>query len=73
MGTSPVYDAVRRAPRGYDVLITGQKNWRETLAIDVMAQLKVSVLKACGPEDGPELEIRAGGAVGGPTLALWCG
>ena len=55
------------------MLITGQKNWRETLAIDVMAQLKVSVLKACGPEDGPELEIRAGGAVGGPTLALWCG
>ena len=40
---------------------------REKLGIDVMAQLKVPVLKAHGREDGPEKEITAG-AVGEPNV-----
>ena len=50
-------------PGGGDVFIIGQKTLREKLGIDVMAQLKASVLKAHGREDGPEMEITAG-AVG---------
>ena len=50
-------------PGGGDVVIIGQKTSREKLGIDVMAQLKASVLKAHGLEDGPEIEITAG-AVG---------
>ena len=42
------------------MVITGQKTLREKLGIDVMAQLKVPVLKAHGREDGPETEITAG-------------
>ena len=50
-------------PEGGDVVIIGQQTLREKLGIDVMAQLKASVLKAHGLEDGPEIEITAG-AVG---------
>ena len=53
-------------PGGCDVVIIGQKALREKLGIDAMAQLKVSVLKAHGREDDPELEITAG-AVGEPN------
>ena len=35
-------------PGGGDVVIIGQKTLRYILGIDVMAQLKASVLKACG-------------------------
>ena len=48
------------------MVITGQKTLREKLGIDVMAQLKVPVLKAHGREDGPEMGITAG-AVGEPN------
>ena len=48
------------------MVIIGQKTLREKLGIDVMAQLKASVLKAHGREDGPEMEITAG-AVGEPN------
>ena len=41
-------------PGGGDVVIIGQKTLREKLGIDVMAQLKASVLKAHGREDGPK-------------------
>ena len=46
-----------------DVVIIGQKTLRETLDIDVMAQLKASVLKAQGRQDGAgmELTVRSGG------------
>ena len=54
-------------PGGGDVVIIGQKTLREKLGIDIMAQLKASVLKAHGREDGPEMEITAGGAVGEPN------
>ena len=54
-------------PGGGDVVIVGQKTFREKLGIDVMAQLTASVLKAHGREDGPEVEITAGGAVGEPN------
>ena len=50
-------------PRGSDVVIIGQKISREKLGIDVMAQLKASVLKAHGREDGSEMEISAGSVV----------
>ena len=60
MGTRPVYDPFIVLPEGGDVVITGQKTLREKLGIDVMAQLKVPVLKAHGREDGPETEITAG-------------
>ena len=53
-------------PGGGDVVIIGQKSLREKLGIDLMAQLKVSVLKAHGREDGPEMETTAG-AVGEPN------
>ena len=53
-------------PRGGDVVIILQKILRDKLGIDVMAQLKASVLKAHGREDGPEMEITAG-AVGEPN------
>ena len=45
---------------GGDVAIIGHKTLREKLGIDIMAQLKASVLKAHGREDGPETEITAG-------------
>ena len=54
-------------PGGGDVVIIGQKTLREKLGIDIMAQLKASVLEAHGREDGPEMEITAGGAVGEPN------
>ena len=47
-------------PGGGDVVIIGQKTLREKFGIDVMAQLKASVLKAHGREDGPEIETTAG-------------
>ena len=50
-------------PGGGDVSIIGQKTLSEELGIDVMAQLKASVLKAHRCEDGQEIEITAG-AVG---------
>ena len=49
------------------MVIIGQRTLREKLGIDIMAQLKASVLKAHGREDGPEMEITAGGAVGEPN------
>ena len=53
-------------PGGGDVVIIGWKPLREKLGIDVMAQLKASVLMAHRHEDGPEMEITAG-AVGEPN------
>ena len=53
-------------PGGGDVVIIGQKTLREKLGIDVIAQLKASVLKAHGHEDGPEMNTTAG-AVGKPN------
>ena len=53
-------------PGGGDVVILGQKTLREKLGIDVRAQLKASVLKAPGREDGPKMETTAG-AVGEPN------
>ena len=53
-------------PGGSDVVIIGQSTLREKHGIDVMAQLQASLLKAQGREDGPEMEITAGGAVGEP-------
>ena len=47
-------------PWGGDVVIIDQKTLREKLGIDVITQLKASVLKAHGREDGPEVEARAG-------------
>ena len=44
---------------GDDVVIIGQKALREKLGIDVMAQLKPSVLKAQGRQDGAEIELTA--------------
>ena len=51
-------------PGGGDVDIIGQKNFRKKLGI---AQLKASVLKAHGREDGPEMEITTGGAAREPN------
>ena len=48
-----------------DLVIIGQKIQREKLGIDVMAQLKASVLKVHGREDGAVMETIAG-AVGEP-------
>ena len=42
-----------------DVVFTGQKTLREKLGIDVMAQLKASVLKAQGRQDGTGMELTA--------------
>ena len=42
------------------MVIIEQKTLREKVAIDVMTQLKASVLKAHGREDGPEMEATAG-------------
>ena len=53
-------------PGGATCLIIGQKILREKRGIDVMTQLKASVLKAHGREDGPEMELTAG-AVGEPN------
>ena len=44
-------------PGGGDVVIIGQKTLREKLGIDVMAQLKASVLKAQGRQDGAGMEL----------------
>ena len=60
-------------PGGSDVVIIGQKTLREKHGIDVMAQLQASLLKTQGREDGPEMEITAGGAVSEPMLVLWRG
>ena len=46
-------------PGGGDVVIIGQKMLREQLGIDVMAQLKASVLKAQGHQDGAGTELTA--------------
>ena len=53
-------------PGGGDVVIIGQKTLREKFGVDVMAQLKTSVLKACGGQDGAEVELTAR-AVGEPN------
>ena len=45
-------------PGGHNGIFVGQKYSREKFGIDVMAQLKASVLKAHGREDGPEVEIQ---------------
>ena len=42
-----------------DVVIIGQKTLREKLGIDVMAQLKASVLKAQGRRGGAGMELTA--------------
>ena len=47
-------------PGGHNGIFVGQKYSREKFGIDVMAQLKASVLKAHGREDGPETESTAG-------------
>ena len=44
---------------GGDVVIIGQKTLSEKRGIDVTTQLKASVLRAHGREDGPELEATA--------------
>ena len=41
------------------MVIIGQKTLREKLGIDVMAQLKASVLKAQGRQDGAGMELTA--------------
>ena len=46
-------------PGGGDVVIIGQKTLREKLGINVMAQLKASVLKAHGRQDSAEVEFTA--------------
>ena len=46
-------------PGGGDVVIIGQETLREKLGIDVMAQLKASVLKAQGRQDGAGMEHTA--------------
>ena len=50
------------------MVIIGQKTATDKRGIDVMAQLKASVLKAYRREDGPEMEIIAG-AVGEPIAS----
>ena len=44
---------------GGDVVIIGQKTLGEKLGIDVMAQLKASIQKACGRQDGAWVELTA--------------
>ena len=46
-------------PGGGGVVIIGQKALKEKLGIDVMSQLKVSVLKAQGRQDGAWMELRS--------------
>ena len=46
-------------PGGDDVVIIGQKTLRETLGIDVMAQLEASALKAQERQDGAGMELTA--------------
>ena len=46
-------------PAGGDVVIIEQKTLREKLGIDVMAQLKASVLKAQERQDGAGMELTA--------------
>ena len=46
-------------PRGGDVVIIGQKTLGEKLDIDLMAQLKASVLGAQRRQDGAEMELTA--------------
>ena len=46
-------------PGGGDVVIIGQKTLREKLGIDVMVQLKASVLKAQERQDGAGMELTA--------------
>ena len=46
-------------PGGGDVVIIGQKTLREKLGIDIVAQLKASVLKAQGRQHGAGLELTA--------------
>ena len=46
-------------PGGGDVVITGQKRLRKKLAIDIMPQLKASVLKAQGRQRGAGMKITA--------------
>ena len=53
-------------PGGGDVVVIGQKTLREKLGIDVMAQLKASVLKAHGCHDDAGMEFTAL-AVGEPN------
>ena len=53
-------------PGGGDVVIIGQKTLREKLEINVMTQLKASVLTEHGREDCAEMETTAG-AVGEPN------
>ena len=54
------------------MVIIGQKTLREELGIDVMTQLRASVLKVHGREDGPEMEATAD-AVDKPNAGLCCG
>ena len=49
------------------VVFIGQKTFREKLGIDVMAQLKASVLKAHGRQDGAWVELTAC-AMGEPSV-----
>ena len=46
-------------PAGGNVIIIGQKTLREKPGIDVMAQLKASVLKVQGRQDGAGMELTA--------------
>lgn len=57
---------------GSDVVLIGQKMLKEGLGIDVMAQLKASVLKTCGRQEGAGVKLTAG-AVGEPNAGavLW--
>ena len=44
-------------PGGGNVVIIGEKTFREKLGIDVMAPLKTAVLKAQGRQDGAGMEL----------------
>ena len=59
-------------PGGGDVVIVGQKTFREKRGIDVMTQLKKSVLKAHGREDGLKWRLQLL-LWTSPTLGLCCG
>ena len=59
-------------PGGGDVVIIGQETLREKLGIDVMTQLKVSVLKAHGREDALKWRLQLVPWTS-PTLGLCCG
>ena len=48
------------------MVIIGQKTLREKLGMDVMAQFKISVLKAQGRQDGAGIEL-TGRSVGEPN------